>query len=241
MNMSEKADVIPLPDERPALTYEMDEIGRYFAQLGDRKAKLLEVGCGTRSAVGSRLRDRNNQFQLHGIDIDPYAAGNEYVDEVVLADATRMPFKDEVYEVVVSHYMLEHLKDCRQTLEEMSRVVAKGGLMVLVFPNPTAPDSLMTRLTPFKFHVFFRRMVQRRPDAERRSFPTFFSFGTVGNVVGWLRKNGFSDIKAVFFAETFYRFRTWRLIGRFMILYCKLLTSLGLNGLMSSVVIIARK
>jgi len=239
--MRRTAAVIPMPNERPTMAYEMSEIGRYFARLKDQNARLLEVGCGTRSVVGSRLRDQDYQFHLHGLDLDPYAADNEYVDEVVIADATQMPFKNGSYDIVVSHYMLEHLEDCRQTLEEMSRVVSKNGLMVLVFPNPTAPDSLITRLTPFKFHIFFRKVISRLPDAEKKSFPTFFSFGSVGNVAKWLRENGFSETKAVFFAETYFRFRTWRLIGRLMILYCRMLTRLGLEGLMSSVVGIARK
>jgi ubiquinone/menaquinone biosynthesis C-methylase UbiE len=243
--MKKATNVTTLLNERPPLVCEMNEIREHLNRYKNQTPRFLEVGCGRRSPVGSFLHENRYKFHLDGLDIDPVGCGLfvelEYTNEAVVGDAAQMPFKDGAYDVLVSHFVLEHLMDSRKALKDMSRVVTNNGLLILIFPNPTSPDSIVTRLTPHEFHVFFRGVIQNLPEAGERTFPTFFSFVSVENVVRWLRQNGFSEVKAVYFADTYHRFRARRVVGKLTALYCRILTRLGLKRLMSTAVVVARK
>lgn len=230
-----------LPATRPSLAYEMQEIMAYIDNCTSHIPKLLEVGCGTQSVVSRRLRESKRSIAVHGLDIEAYALENKDVDEVYIANAEHMPFDDGAYDIVVSQYMLEHVHDYRKTLKEMARVVTKDGILVLRFPNPTSPEAIVTRLTPFWFHVFFRKCIQKVIEAERKTFPTTFSFKSVENVVKELKLHNFIEVNIAYFAETHYRFQRQPLLVQFVMHYANLLSMVSLDRLKSSVVAIARK
>lgn len=54
---------------------------------------------------------------------------------VVKADATRMPFKEGVFDSVLAGELVEHLERPNFFLQEGRRVLKKGGLLVLTTPN----------------------------------------------------------------------------------------------------------
>lgn len=46
-------------------------------------------------------------------------------------DLTRLPFPNESYDVVYASHVLEHIKDDRQALSEIRRVLRPGGIAIL--------------------------------------------------------------------------------------------------------------
>lgn len=75
---------------------------------------LLDVGCGIFPIGGV------------GLDIDP-----KYGD--IQGDARCLPFRDESFQFVVCSAVLHHIKD--YNIEELKRVVKKGGYLVIMEPN----------------------------------------------------------------------------------------------------------
>jgi SAM-dependent methyltransferase len=108
--------------------------------------RALDVGCG----VGMYM-SAYGQFT-------PYAFGVEIEGDrarralayggVAQAPAEGLPFANAVFDVVLSHEVIEHVADDRASVAEMVRVLKVGGRMVLFCPN---------RLYPFETHGHYWR------------------------------------------------------------------------------------
>ena len=53
----------------------------------------------------------------------------------VVADGTRLPFKDGAFSHAVSSEVLEHVPEDQKALEELSRALKKGGHLIVTFPH----------------------------------------------------------------------------------------------------------
>jgi SAM-dependent methyltransferase len=107
-----------------------------FEKAGlDDASRVLEVGCGT-GAILSELPDR---LSLHGLDIDPLALGQCRVHapaaSLVQGNALQLPYSNQTYDIVYSHFLLLWVRDPLQALLEMKRV-AKRGTDVIAFAEP---------------------------------------------------------------------------------------------------------
>jgi ubiquinone/menaquinone biosynthesis C-methylase UbiE len=125
------------------------------------KVRLLDVGMGT----GRFLRQAASALpgsELSGVDLSPWyvsharellagsargAAGAGVVARLETANAEALPFPDGSFDVVTSIFMLHELprRVRRAALEEMHRVLAPGGVLVL---EDSAQPSESRELTP---------------------------------------------------------------------------------------------
>ena len=57
------------------------------------------------------------------------------IDRSILqADATKLPFSDETFDVVIANHILEHIPEDIRALKEFNRVLKKGGFAILQVP-----------------------------------------------------------------------------------------------------------
>ena len=96
------------------------EVGRNIVDLYSFGFRL-DVGCG------------NNKMGEVGIDREK----TESVD--VLADTRMLPFRDKVFDCVISHHVLEHIPEVTRTVLELKRV-AKSSVIIAV---PRYEDSFV--------------------------------------------------------------------------------------------------
>lgn len=98
-------------------------------------ADVLEVGCGT----GAVLSELPGRFAIHGIDIDPAALVECRIQvpvaSLVQSDALELPYSDNSFDVVYSHFLLLWVRDPLVVLHEMKRVSRTGGF-VIAFAEP---------------------------------------------------------------------------------------------------------
>jgi SAM-dependent methyltransferase len=113
---------------------------RHWADLDG--AHVLDIGCG----VGM-YTERFRQFtsRVAGVEVELSAAhqARARVPGIVLAPAEALPFADASFDTVFSHEVIEHVWDDHAAIQEMVRVTARGGRIVLFCPN---------RLYPFETH-----------------------------------------------------------------------------------------
>ena len=103
-------------------------------------ASVLDVGCGIGGSTRHIVRKYGCSGQ--GITLSPVQAGRaqQLSDEQGLggmlgfqvADALRMPFADNSFDLVWSLESGEHMPDKRQFVSELTRVVKPGGRVIIV-------------------------------------------------------------------------------------------------------------
>jgi len=97
---------------------------------------ILDLGCGD-----GRLLARHGAFGVDAsLDLARKAAEQ---GAVVVGDICRLPFSDASWNGAYAVLVLEHVEDPSQFFVEAGRVVAPGGLLVVVINHPvyTAPGS----------------------------------------------------------------------------------------------------
>ncbi|MBD3379946.1 MAG: methyltransferase domain-containing protein [Candidatus Omnitrophica bacterium] len=124
-------------EHRDARERYIDAMERYITG----GSKTLEVGCG--SAIDSYIVASETGADAYGVDISEEAltvarkAGKHFPVEVKLSrgDAMDLAYGDEMFDIVFSQGVLEHLPDEGKALEEQLRVLKQGGVLVVNVPQ----------------------------------------------------------------------------------------------------------
>jgi ubiquinone/menaquinone biosynthesis C-methylase UbiE len=119
----------------------------------DLGGEVLELGSGS-GAMAQELLTRFPSIRLTATDVDPAMVDaarrriSPFGDRVEVreADATRLPFPDGRFDVVVSFIMLHHTVEWEQALGEAARVLRPGGHLVGYDVVRSAPARALHRL-----------------------------------------------------------------------------------------------
>ncbi|MEC4749580.1 class I SAM-dependent methyltransferase [Methylomicrobium sp. Wu6] len=145
---------------------------------GEIPLQILEAGCGT--SWGLDLKDI--PYILSGIDLDQHALDlrqnqEKDLDIGIYGDLRTVMLEEGKYDVIFNSYVLEHVSGAEDVLINFVRWLKPGGILVLVIPNRDSVWGFMTRMTPFWFHVFFRKFITGDRDAGKPGYapyPTFY-------------------------------------------------------------------
>ena len=113
--------------------------GRHLA------GRVLENGCG----VGMYMQHLAPHVgSIIGLEYDMERAREAHIHSPMLVNGAseELPFANGSFDVILSHEVLEHVKDDRRAVEEMLRVMAPSGVILLFVPNLGYP---------FETHGFF--------------------------------------------------------------------------------------
>ena len=128
------------------------ELGARIPQ--HRKIKVLDVGTGFGSAASFLAKHLSKGSKVWTIDPSKEILDNvkarlaqEGLDsripiEFVQADAAKLDFENNFFDVIVSIMVLHHIKDLNAVLSELLRVLKKGGRLLLVDYAPRAGKEL---------------------------------------------------------------------------------------------------
>ena len=115
----------PCPDEF---------IGDVIADVNGRPQSILDVGCGRGERL-AYLKHRFPDMLITGIDSDMDNADTaaKLLTEcgIKFADATSLPFKDEVFDTVLCECTFSLFDNPEKSLGEMLRVMQHGGRLIL--------------------------------------------------------------------------------------------------------------
>jgi len=183
---------------------------RDFLELMSRRWRLqdvntaLDVGCGVGHwgrclapflPAGSVLTGVDREARSVE-EAQKRSAGVANVAMVFqVADAERLPFPDGAFDLVTCQTVLIHVKEPRVVIAEMIRVLAPGGLLVIVEPdNLAANTSDADHRRPVRDAV---ALIEFQLICERGKMNLGEGFNSAGpNVAGWLAEAGVEQIEA---------------------------------------------
>lgn len=134
----------------------LEVASRYnFASKFVKDRTVLTAGCGT----GYGLEYLNSARRIINIDISKnavnYAKTNNFLktaSDYLVMDAANMAFKRDIFDIVISFEVIEHIKNYKKYLKEIYFVLKNGGLYIMSTPNKNT-YSLAESRSENIFHV----------------------------------------------------------------------------------------
>jgi len=156
---------------------------RKYIRPGQR---VLDAGCGRYMRFCKELSDGH---QVFGIDVESMLdTDNRSSPFGISGDLSRLPFRQECFDIVISRSVIEHLDDPPKVFQEFCRVLRPGGKVVIVTPNKYDYVSLIATVTPYRLHRFLVSKIFRVP--ENDVFPTLYRANTVASIRKTLKSAG---------------------------------------------------
>jgi SAM-dependent methyltransferase len=109
--------------------------------------RVLENGCGV-GAYASRLASFGGRVVGLEYDFERAREALKRAGQIIQAEGEALPFPAESFDAILSHEVLEHVRDDRFAVREMVRALRPGGRLVLFVPN---------RGYPFETHGIYWR------------------------------------------------------------------------------------
>lgn len=146
-------------------TMDFLEVNTAFAEsaiaVGPESALVLDAGTGT-ARIPILIVQRRPQWQIKAIDLshNMLQVGRENVqsagvqDQIQLEyiDAKQMPYKDSIFDLVISNSIIHHLPDPMPFFRELKRVLKpNGGIFLRDLMRPTDVETvnkIVTRIGP---------------------------------------------------------------------------------------------
>jgi SAM-dependent methyltransferase len=99
-----------------------------------QKGRLLDIGCGNGTEL---FRLKAMGWETYGVEIDEGAVRSARSKglEVFAGDLFEANYPDQVFHVVRMNFVLEHLPNPRETLQEIKRILQPGGRIYISVQN----------------------------------------------------------------------------------------------------------
>lgn len=97
--------------------------------------KILDIGCG--DGVLLSLISQKTKSRLFGLDFDQASldyAKTKVKAKFIQGSAGKIPFKNNLFDLILATEIIEHLSRPELMLQEISRVLKKGGRAIITMP-----------------------------------------------------------------------------------------------------------
>ena len=130
--------------------------------------RALIDGCG----AGVYLRPLQETVpEVHGIDIEGehlrMAAANAPGAPLNLSQCEQLPYADATFDLILSHEVLEHVRDDRLAAAEIVRVLRVGGRAAIFVPNRLFPFETHGHYWQGEYHFGNTPLINYLPDSLR--------------------------------------------------------------------------
>ncbi|MEO8098426.1 MAG: class I SAM-dependent methyltransferase [Acidobacteriota bacterium] len=124
--------ILPAPLARYVMHFEA-EIERSVAGFGESLPKgirVLDAGAGEGNYRGNFAAQR-----YCALDLGVGDQGWDYSTLDVTGDLSALPFRDGAFDAALNVVTLEHVREPARVVEELARVLAPGGTLLLIAPH----------------------------------------------------------------------------------------------------------
>lgn len=156
-----------------------------IAALAAPGLTILDAGCGHTAPNLQALR--GSGARLIGVDLVPLAPQEGM--ELVEADLAKLPVADGSVDLIYSRSVMEHVVDPDAVYAEAARVLKPGGRWIFLTANRWDYVSIVSRLTPNRFHGGIVRRFEGRDEID--VFPTAYRTNDRRQVGHYVDRHGF--------------------------------------------------
>lgn len=219
--------------QTPAEKYMVQHLADFLNSAANRELRILNIGAGQSLSIERQLEQAGCRYISDRVDIDDCEVDYPRKGEFWQAPVENMDaLPANRYKAAFANYLLEHVGDIARACSEIYRVVEPGGMFFTTIPNPSAPEFLVSRLTPTVFHRLVRR---------GQAWETKYSFRNATDLERHFSRAGFAveEIKYWSFVEGY--LCKFALLGHAGRVYDKAVSLSGIQSMMGNVCLIARK
>lgn len=113
----------------------------------------LDLGCGHHLLPEWKFEEEKKLIDkaasVIGLDYDlPSLVKHRTIRTKVQGSATRLPFAENIFDIVTANMVVEHLDNPQIQFREVCRVLKPGGLFIFHTPNEFGHFSLMRKIVP---------------------------------------------------------------------------------------------
>ncbi len=183
--------------------------------------EVLDFGAGRGAALQMdtspfrrSLRNlRGKAARVVACDVDEAVRQNPGADEVfVIRPNERLPFPNEVFDIILSDFVFEHIDDPNAVSEELNRVLKPGGWICARTPNRYCLVSLAARLVHGSMHSWVLQWVQPERSAVD-VFPTVYKLNSKSQIARWFPADKFENFTYRYESEPSYVFDNTYIMG----------------------------
>jgi SAM-dependent methyltransferase len=139
---------------------------------------VLDLGAGKGKLFAHGLK--GHVAKVIGVDLDKGISENECIDEYHVNDILTMPFiTNESIDCVVCRYVLEHVANIPQLVQEIERILKPGGVFIFLTPNRWHYFFLISQGSPQWFHQWLNT---KRGIEEDDTFPTYYRMNSIRQI-----------------------------------------------------------
>ncbi|MFZ6015286.1 MAG: methyltransferase domain-containing protein [Patescibacteria group bacterium] len=199
--------------------------------------KILNVGAGNRIVIEKSIHNEfGDDFVCDRMDIVDCRANCPVIGKCFTASAESMPeIKSNDYQIAFANYVFEHLADLNKAASEVARVIKPSGFFIASLPNPTAPEFILSKYTPTKFH----QIIKGKGEGSR-AHETHYAYKNIKQFIATFEKY-FTAVEIQYWSNTLgclYKFPVINMISK---LYDRVVNSLNIKILMGNVCIVFKK
>jgi 2-polyprenyl-3-methyl-5-hydroxy-6-metoxy-1,4-benzoquinol methylase len=162
----------------------------YGQRIRDRLkpgVRWLDFGCGKR-LLGSgleKLESELSRFPFVGLDPSwENLQEQRHAAWRVQADGHHLPFRSESFDLITVNMVMEHLKNPNLVFQELDKVLAPDGTILLHTPNLANylvfGNRVLSKTLPRRVHAGLVRTSEKRTEDE--IYPTFYRANTSGRL-----------------------------------------------------------
>jgi ubiquinone/menaquinone biosynthesis C-methylase UbiE len=118
---------------------------KYFSLLGEKQQRVLDVGCGE----GKR---KNHFIGKDYLGIDPFVDSSKSLFPIIQAMGENMPFKNQIFDAVISVEVINHVLDPDVFLREIIRIIKTHGNL-FIFVGTRERESVCGELSEKDVHL----------------------------------------------------------------------------------------
>lgn len=128
-----------VPLEMQGRLIEAEHLARYrWAATILSGGRILDAGCGL--AYGTKMLAQSGADEVIGVDLAAGVLDSVRVDmpdnvRLDVGDVRTLPYEDDSFDAVVCFEVIEHLDEPGAALDELTRLLAPDGLLLVSSPN----------------------------------------------------------------------------------------------------------